>query len=209
MRQKAMSQRKGLSPAFGAVNALLQSQELAQALRPHMAKACWADVVGPQVAGVTQVERVQNGTELVVRVKNSVWANELVLLKGDMLRRLNQTLGGKVLTDIHFKASGLPRAKKTPENLVPVVPDAPSEEALARVVLSPDARLRIESTVASIKQEEWRDRIRRALTRAARTEQWKREHGWRPCARCGAVAFPMPHADAVHLCPLCRAGVGG
>ena len=204
-----MRQKKGLSPAVGAVNALLQSQDLARALRPHMAKTCWADVVGPQVAGVTQVERVQNGTELVVRVKNSVWANELVLLKGDMLRRLNQTLGGKVLTDIHFKAGGLSRAKKTVDRPGPAVPDAPSEDALSRVGLSPEARMRIEKAVSGIKQEEWRDRIRRALTRAARTEQWKREHGWRPCARCGVVAFPTPHADAVHLCPLCRAGVGG
>ena len=116
---------------------------------------------------MTQVERVQNGTELVVRVKNSVWANELVLLKGDMLRRLNQTLGGKVLTDIHFKASGLPRTKKTAEKPGPVVPDAPAEEALARVVLSPDAQKRIETAVSGITKDELRDRIRRALTRAA------------------------------------------
>jgi len=204
-----MSQKKGLAPAVGAVQAVLQSHELAQALRPHMAKARWAEVVGPQVAGVTQIERVQNGTELVVRVKNSVWANELVLLKGDMLRRLNQALGGKVLTDIHFKASGLSRAKKTPERPVVDVPDAPSDEDLARVVLSPEARTRIETTVQGIKLEELRGRIRLTLTRAARTEQWKREHGWRPCVRCGALALPFPPpADADHLCPLCRAGVG-
>lgn len=204
-----MSQKRGLAPAVGAVHSLLQSQDLAQALRPHMAKARWAEVVGPQVAGVTQVERVQNGTELVVRVKNSVWANELVLLKGDMLRRLNQALGGKVLTDIHFKASGLSRAKKTVERPANVVPAAPSDEDLARIVLSPEARMRIESAVGGIKEEVFRGHIRRALTRAARTEQWKRDHGWRPCARCGAVAYPAPQSvDAVHLCPLCRAGVG-
>ncbi|MDQ2687431.1 MAG: DUF721 domain-containing protein [Armatimonadota bacterium] len=205
-----MSQKKGLAPALGAVNALLQSQELAQALRPHMAKVRWAEVVGPQVAGVTQVERVQNGTELVVRVKNSVWANELVLLKGDMLRRLNQTLGGKVLTDIHFKASGLSRAKKALERPIPVAPDAPLEEELARIALSPNALLRIEAAVSGIAQPEWRERIRRTLTRAACTEQWKREHGWRPCVRCGSLAvLTLLHADALHLCPLCRAGVGG
>src|ERR1700760_3179394 len=106
------SSRRGLIPANNAVTAMLQSHELAKALRPHMAKARWAEVVGPQVAGVTQVEKVQNGTELVVRVKNSVWANELVLLKGDMIRRLNTVLGGPVLTDIHFKASGLSKKKK-------------------------------------------------------------------------------------------------
>lgn len=199
--------KRGLAPAVGAVQAMLQSQDLAQTLRPHMAKVRWAEVVGPQVAGVTHIERVQNGTELVVRVKNSVWANELVLLKGDMLRRLNQALGGKVLTDIHFKASGLPRGKKAAAR--DVAPDAPSDEDLARVVLSPEARARVEGAVGGIKDEALRGHIRRALTRAARTEQWKRAHGWRPCARCGAVAFPLPRfADVEHLCPLCRAGVG-
>ena len=71
----------------------LKSQELAAALRPHLAKVHWAEVVGPQVAGVTQVEAVRSGV-LFVRVKNSVWANELTLLKDDMVRRLNQKLGG-------------------------------------------------------------------------------------------------------------------
>ena len=82
-------------------------------LRPHLAKVHWEGVVGPQVAGVTQVEAVRDGV-LFVRVKNSVWANELTLLKEDMLRRLNSKLGGRILTDIHFKASGLARDKKKP-----------------------------------------------------------------------------------------------
>jgi predicted nucleic acid-binding Zn ribbon protein len=203
-----MRRKKGLSPAIGAVNALLQSHDLAQTLRPHMAKVCWAEVVGPQVAAVTQIERLQNGTELVVRVKNSVWANELVLLKGDMLRRLNQTLGGKVLTDIHFKAGGLLRDDKTAAQPDPAVPTAPLDEELVRIALSPEAHARIERTVAGIKQDEWRARIRRILTRAAQTELWKREHGWLPCVRCGTIAFPTPRR-AVHLCPLCRVGIGG
>ena len=101
---------RGMAPAFGAVDRF-SSQELAAALRPHLAKAHWAGVVGPQVAGVTQVEAVRDGV-LYVRVKNSVWANELTLLKDDMLRRLNAKLGGRVLTDIHFKASGLAKSQK-------------------------------------------------------------------------------------------------
>lgn len=202
-----MRPKSSLSPATGAVQAVLQSQELAQALRPHLAKARWAEVVGPQVAGVTQVEKVQNGSELVVRVKNSVWANELILLKADMLRRLNQALGGKVLTDIHFKASGLRRDKAAPVSPTVPAPEAPSEEELARVVLSPEARARVESAVQGITQEELRGRIRRTLMRAARTEQWKRDHDWMPCLRCGTLAYPDVSA-AAPLCPLCRAGVG-
>ena len=76
----------GLSSVSGAVDGFFSSQELMAALRPHFAKARWAEVVGPQVAAVTCVEAVRGGV-LFVRVKNSVWANELTFLKDDMLRR--------------------------------------------------------------------------------------------------------------------------
>ena len=102
---------KSLASAANAVSSWLGSQELAQALRPHMAKVQWEAVVGPQVAGVTQVEAVRDGV-LFVRVKNSVWANELALLKDDMLRRLNLALGGRVITDIHFKGGGPPARRQ-------------------------------------------------------------------------------------------------
>ncbi len=201
-----MTPKRGLTPATGAVAALLQSQELAQALRPHMAKVRWAEVVGPQVAGVTQVEKVQNGTELVVRVKNSVWANELVLLKGDMLHRLNKDLGGKVLTDIHFKASGLSRKKKPAPTPDVFLTPVPSEDDLALVVLPSDARVRVQTAVSDIKDVAWRERIQRTMLRAARVEQWKRGHGWETCARCGVLTYPTPVSAGPLVCPLCHAG---
>ena len=201
-----MSHRRGLTPANGAIYSWLQSQELAKALRPHMAKARWAEVVGPQVAGVTQVEKIQNGTELVVRVKNSVWANELVLLKGDMIRRLNTVLGGPVLTDIHFKASGLSKKKRAELPAEAPLPPAPSDDELAQTVVALDARRRIEASVSGIKDENLRSRVRRAMLRAARAEQWKRDRGWLPCARCGGLAFPSDLSQSPFLCPLCHAG---
>ena len=111
MNDRQTRRSRGMANSYSAVNSFLQSQELGQMLRPHLAKVHWAAVVGPQVAGVTQVEAVRDGV-LFVRVKNSVWANELTLLKEDMVRRLNSAIGGRVLTDIHFKASGLAREKK-------------------------------------------------------------------------------------------------
>lgn len=197
-----MKKTRGLLPASSAVEGFFQSQELAQALRPHMAKARWTEIVGPQVAGVTQVEAVRDGI-LVVRVKNSVWANELTLLKDDMLRRLNLALGGRVLTDIHFKASGLARAKKAPAKLPE---EAPTASELARIILTPDARARIDAATGRIADEALRERVCRAMTRAACAEEWKRRHGWLPCARCGSLAAPCGdlEADTPPVCSLCR-----
>ncbi len=189
---------KSLASASAGVQAVLKSTELWQALRPHMAKVKWADVVGPQVASVTQVEKVQ-GTALVVRVKNSVWANELSLLKGDMLRRLNLALGGPVLSDIRFKAGGL--AQKKAQRHLPAMPALPDTEALGQIRLSGDALGRVEAVVSSISDEALRARVRASLLRAARLEAWKQAHEWQPCARCGALS---PPAGMPYLCSLCR-----
>ena len=199
-----MSRPKSLAPASGAVDALLRSSELAKALRPHLAKARWAEIVGPQVAAVTQVEAIRGEGILVVRVKNSVWANELALLKDDMLRRLNASLGGKVLSDIHFKASGLARAPK--KNTAAPVP-APNPDDLARILLSQEVRTRIGSTVASITDDVLRERIRQTLMRAARVEIWKQQQGWIACDRCGTLTPPAAESlpNPAPLCPLCRA----
>jgi predicted nucleic acid-binding Zn ribbon protein len=201
-----MKKTRGMAPAFSAVNGFLQSQELAQMLRPHLAKVHWATVVGPQVAGVTQVEAVRDGV-LIVRVKNSVWANELTLLKTDMLRRLNLELGGRVITDIHFKASGLARNKKKSE---PILEKTPTKAELAQIMLSEETRVRVETALRSITEEALRGRIRQVMLHAARADEWKRRQGWLPCARCQALTAPMDSqgAEAVPLCDLCRAGVG-
>ena len=200
-----MKKTRGMAPASGAVNSFLLSQELSQALRPHLAKVHWAGVVGPQVAGVTQVEAVRDGV-LFVRVKNSVWANELTLLKEDMLRRLNAKLGGRVLTDIHFKASGLARAKKKSE---PAPIPLPADGELVKITLSKEAAARIETTLAAITEDSLRGRIREVMLRAARTEEWKRQHGWQVCGRCQALSAPTANADAAPLCTVCRAVVFG
>ena len=205
---QAFRRTRGMAPAANAVNGFLQSQELAQMLRPHLAKVHWAVVVGPQVAGVTQVESVRDGV-LFVRVKNSVWANELTLLKEDMLRRLNSKLGGRVLTDIHFKASGLARDKKKP---LAAPPPTPTAQEIARIVLPKEVSARIETTLAAITEDALRGRIRAVMLHAARADDWKRRQGWSPCPRCGALAAPgeagAVEAETAPLCALCQAGIG-
>lgn len=204
-----MKKTRGLTSAAGAVQGFLQGQELSAVLRPHLAKACWAEVVGPQVAGVTQVAAVCDGV-LVVRVKNSVWANELTLLKDDMLRRLNTTLGGRVLSDIHFQAGGLGRV---PKKSVPAPPEIPTAAELARIVLPGEVKTRVESALADITDDALRERMRRTMTHAARTREWRGRQGWVACPRCGVLAAPTPNSTAEaaegpstpRLCHLCIA----
>lgn len=48
----------------------------------------WPNLVGPQIAAVTEPLRVSEGT-LFVAVDTSAWIMELNLMKGELMRHLN------------------------------------------------------------------------------------------------------------------------
>lgn len=49
----------------------------------------WPEIVGEKVAGVTQARSVDD-TTLVVEVRSSAWLMELNMMKGDLLKRVNE-----------------------------------------------------------------------------------------------------------------------
>jgi predicted nucleic acid-binding Zn ribbon protein len=56
----------------------------------------WAELVGPQIAAVTQAEAVNAEGTLWVRVASSAWANELSLMAPRILAKLNQGRRGQI-----------------------------------------------------------------------------------------------------------------
>ena len=194
-------QKTGLSAAFDVIQSSLLSANLAQQLRPHMAKVYWDEVVGPQVSGATQVLSVRGGDMLVVRAKNSVWANELTLLKTDILSRLNRAIGGgRVLNDIRFEIGKLdPKPEPEVEEILPQRSD------LEAMPLSVEVQRRIARAAGSIGDDDLRAKISGVLTHVAQADAWKREQGWTGCERCGTLCQPSEAREA-HLCPVCRLG---
>lgn len=198
---------RGLTDAGSAINKGLQNLDIRGALRPHMAKVKWADAVGPQISAVTQVESVrpiQDKSEflLTVRAKNSVWANELTLLKPDMIRKLNLALGGHIIGDIRFKASGL--AKVPPPAVAIIRSDLPDRKELDAIILSADAQAVIDLKVAAIREPTLQASVRRTLANSAKLTQWKVVHGWKTCVRCAALTAPNKFAASSDLCMICN-----
>ena len=195
-----MLRRTGrISPLGIALQDMLRTQDLQEALRPHKARAIWAEVVGPEIAGATNAEAVRGGV-LFVRVKSAVWSNELTFYKQDILNRINGRLGGRVLSDIHFKTSGRAMA---PQRERPVEQELPSKIALAKI--EPTGPLAdAAKSLNAISDPESDNRLRSALNRVAQTQTWKRDHGWIPCDACGALFDPGPSAPTnVSRCPYC------
>lgn len=48
----------------------------------------WPHLVGPQIAAVTEPQRVSEGV-LIVAVRSSAWMMELNMMKSELLRRIN------------------------------------------------------------------------------------------------------------------------
>lgn len=165
-------------------------------IRESLALAYWSRVVGTQAAAATEAESVRDGV-LFVRTKSSTWSHELTLHKARLLLGLNRLLGGKIITDIYFRAQGITKTEAAVE------PDTPTPEALAAVVLEPhekaELRTRLQNLYYAVEDDHVRQTIAARLTAEARLRHWRLEHGWRLCIRCNVA-----HKTDYPLCPICR-----
>jgi predicted nucleic acid-binding Zn ribbon protein len=171
-------------------------------VREYTAPLVWAEMVGPQVAAATEVEKVKNGV-LYVRTRSAMWAQELTFYREDILRRLNRRIGARdepLITDIRFLNRGL-RTKEETEKPPPLNPSA---DELDDVDLSAREREIIEESVARIADEGLRERMRRVRLANARLRTWRLDNGWAPCDECGELAPPLHPYNGDTDCPRCR-----
>ena len=68
-------------------------------IRQYQAVGLWPDVVGKQIASVTHARDFQRG-KLFVTVQSDVWRHELIYHKQDILKKMNNILGDKIVEDI-------------------------------------------------------------------------------------------------------------
>lgn len=86
-----MKHRKGKPTAVGeAVRSYLAKAGLAKRLAQAQVIPDWPELVGPQIAAVTQPESVTPDGTLFVRVATSAWMNELQLMGPQIMAALNR-----------------------------------------------------------------------------------------------------------------------
>ena len=75
-------------------------------LKEYQALDLWDAAVGEQVSCHTKPLKCVD-SRLFVKVESPSWRNELTFLKPRLLRKLNQSLGGKVVSEIIFVGGGI------------------------------------------------------------------------------------------------------
>ncbi|MBI3189691.1 MAG: DUF721 domain-containing protein [Ignavibacteriales bacterium] len=86
----------------GVLDSVIQNLGLGPRLKKAEALDKWGDIVGEQIARVTKPVRVE-GETLVIHVTSSVWRNELVFLKRELIVKVNKAMQQDIIKDIIFR----------------------------------------------------------------------------------------------------------
>ena len=84
------------------INDLLQKEHLDVALDEHRASALWPQIVGDGINRYT-ISRSVRGGVMTVRLSSASLANELMLIRANIIRRINEALGREIIHEIIFK----------------------------------------------------------------------------------------------------------
>jgi predicted nucleic acid-binding Zn ribbon protein len=95
-----VSRRSAPRPAAGAFRAALDRAAPRTGLAA--AQSVWAELVGEQVAAVSELVS-ERGGELTVACADAVWAEELDLMQERLLERLRERLGEAAPRSLRFR----------------------------------------------------------------------------------------------------------
>ena len=99
IRSSGKSQPK---PVGAAIQDLARHLGLEKNLEDYQVITSWPDVVGEQIARVTQAQRMENGV-LFVSVSTAPWRAELSMKRMEIMQKINSLLGKSVVKEIRFR----------------------------------------------------------------------------------------------------------
>ena len=164
----------------GVVNETINDLGFTYKILMHQAASKWDEVVGEHIAKASAVETVRDGI-LFVCCKNSVWCNELMLHKEDIIKRLNKAVGSKIIKEIRFTSRGFRAVKEKAAN----ASQSSVVKGLNKIALDIQETQKISKITQSIPSKELSSRIQKAIISAKRMQEYKLKEGWKPCKKCG------------------------
>jgi len=161
-------------PLARLLEVVLANMDMRTRFREHLALLAWPQIAGKLVSAHARAEVVRDGV-LLVATDTSAWAQELHLRRHELLARVAEQIGEGVIRDIHFHTGGRGRGRR----------QAAHRPRPVEMKLSGRQEKQIAEAAARIEEPALRAQAERAFAAAARIAEWRRETGWRRCARCG------------------------
>lgn len=160
----------------------------------------WESVVGPMVSGQAKLVHIKPPV-IVVEIGHTVWMQEMIMRKPQLLEALREYYGESIITDVKVQ---LPR-RALQEQLV-------SGDALDmthryeemidfhKIVLSPEVIESIENSVSIIRNEDLRQKVLQTRIEQAKKEFVLQQEHFHQCPRCGR----LQSEGSAKVCPQCE-----
>ncbi len=140
----------------------------------------WNDVVGEPTASHVSPGKFLKDT-LTVHTDSSVWSHQVLIMKQDIIQKINTFAGKKLVKDLHIKAGYQKRYR-------PLKRELPSlGEYLNKVELHPEEITEIETKVRPVQEEKLKSRLVSILKKQKKLDRLKLSYGWHPCKNCTAL----------------------
>ena len=161
--------RGNFSRIGGVVNATLDNLGLRHKVLEQQVVTQWAQLVGPQIAASSRAENVREGI-LFVTCKSSTWTSELSLHKPEILKRIAQSIGKSVVTDIRFSARGFRQRQDAAKDA-----EGDEKKSVEAISLTEEEIEQARKIAADCASAELAAKIEQAVITGKRLEKAKRE----------------------------------
>lgn len=150
-----MAKRPSLNPLTDILSRFLKSHGMAIHMLEFRLQQHWREIVGEHVARHTWPESIRH-RKLYLVAENSVWLQQLLFLKPELLAKINAAADGEALTDIVLRVGTVPSqdTDETP-SVHPASPEQMEEavggetgtaiDAAVHAVADPDLQARLKT----------------------------------------------------------------
>lgn len=85
-----------------ALDKFVHSLGITKKMKQFSVITSWSEIVGEQIARVTEADRMENGI-LFVKTATAPWRNELTMRRMEIMEKVNAAAGSKVVKEIRFR----------------------------------------------------------------------------------------------------------
>ena len=120
------------------LSAVFENKKWHSKLELHRVFEFWNRTVGKEIAAVAQPSLIRGRAVLWVKVRDSIWMQQLHLQKMLLLEKINRQLDGEKLSDIHFQLDSSLSVPTEPvtEKPKPVFLDKKQEQEFDQLISS-------------------------------------------------------------------------
>jgi len=149
----------------------------------------WNEIRQGELIEHTQAKSFKNGL-LFVNVSSPVWSQQLLFLKGEIIKQINQKVGGRYLKDIRFQCGSIEKSAY-PHTII-------IDKEWEQIFLSEEEIEKIKNVSDNLGKKEIKEAIFSFLIKNKKLKKWREKQGWRTCSYCSCVYPPQEKK-----CPYC------